>query len=358
MTRDALFEYPPSGAVNGPMVCVPRLYRELVLTGTIKDDCEVMAVLQMLEANVDHDHHVGGNHRSYESHNTNGGTANTNTSNDINSYTVDDFQNDTPYNNAFPSSVYHDFMDASVVDSNCVGDATFGPCISPSINCFSFEDVLSLPLSLDNSESFQNNDFNFDTTSFSHEVPLFPTPPTALYLHPDYAISPVPSLTFSSSNASTPTVLHSQADPEAQSTPRLPQRTRKAARNTLQDRSPAKAELRSRQDSILIECRNQGMSYRKIKETHRFDVSESTLRGRHRALTKPRSLRPRKPLWTTKDIQLLKEAVPRFTRQTGKIKVSWKGVSRYIYSKGGSHTFAYTTCRRKWCEVSGEVVSR
>ncbi|KAG6047786.1 hypothetical protein E4U39_000148 [Claviceps sp. Clav50 group G5] len=102
------------------------------------------------------------------------------------------------------------------------------------------------------------------------------------------------------------------------------------------------------QDELLKKGRRQGIAYRDLRVKHRFDVSESTLRGRYRNLTKSRSERPRDPQWTEQDSELLQEAVPLFTHSTVSGRVSWKGVSNYISSNGGSHAFAFATCRAKF----------
>lgn len=57
-------------------------------------------------------------------------------------------------------------------------------------------------------------------------------------------------------------------------------------------------------DMLLVNCRAMGMSYRAIKKYGEFEEAESTLRGRYRALTKPRDERPRKPQWTARDVCL------------------------------------------------------
>ncbi|GAB0144791.1 hypothetical protein EsHS_00005248 [Epichloe bromicola] len=129
------------------------------------------------------------------------------------------------------------------------------------------------------------------------------------------------------------------------------QNTRKP---TPRQRPSAEVELRTYEDIVLVESRKEGKSYKRILQENNFQVKESTLRGRHRALTKHSSQRPRKPQWTQKDIDLLKEAVRLHTSKGARQKVSWKGVSEYIRDEGGSHAFAYTTCRKKWCEVTGQ----
>jgi hypothetical protein len=67
---------------------------------------------------------------------------------------------------------------------------------------------------------------------------------------------------------------------------------------------PHKAEVSSKQkiDRILLEKRAQGWAYRRIKRDYGLTEAESTLRGRHRALTKDREERVRKPVWTKEDV--------------------------------------------------------
>ena len=59
-------------------------------------------------------------------------------------------------------------------------------------------------------------------------------------------------------------------------------------------------------DELLIECRRRGMSYKEIKSAHNFTEAESTLRGRHRTLTKEKKDRVRKPEWTRNDVRISK----------------------------------------------------
>ncbi|KAG5991982.1 hypothetical protein E4U43_003889 [Claviceps pusilla] len=245
-----------------------------------------------------------------------------------------------------------DFDDASFMASSVLANQCWEPDSSPEWSSY---------MTPNPGDSFYGTSFDSELSLLTTSPATVASQPPTLLDYPDLAISPVPSLTssFSHTSSSCPGLCSPAAKTAVDSTTRqTPQRTRKQlARNSSRGRTPpAKTELRTHEDRILVACRSKGMSYKKIKEAHSFNVSESTLRGRHRALTKHSSLRPRKPRWTMKDIELLKEAVPLFTRQTGKTKVSWKGVSEYIYSQGGTHTFAYTTCRRKWCEVTGEVL--
>ncbi|EGX94482.1 hypothetical protein CCM_02753 [Cordyceps militaris CM01] len=60
------------------------------------------------------------------------------------------------------------------------------------------------------------------------------------------------------------------------------------------------------QNSFLIEARASGMSYKEIKAKGGFSEAESTLRGRHRMLTKEKESRVRKPEWTETDVSSTK----------------------------------------------------
>ncbi|KAG5948711.1 hypothetical protein E4U60_001064 [Claviceps pazoutovae] len=60
-------------------------------------------------------------------------------------------------------------------------------------------------------------------------------------------------------------------------------------------------DRKSYQEKLLKKGRRQGIAYQDLRVKHRFDVSESTLRGRYRNLTKSRSERPREPQWTEHD---------------------------------------------------------
>ncbi|KAG5925939.1 hypothetical protein E4U53_003196 [Claviceps sorghi] len=396
MIGNALCSYRPSDADARSLIPgsqgyshSPNMSMELVLTDRNKACWDAMwFVGESMDENQNNDkdrsdgnntdHGVG-----YNPYSSN--TVNSITSSNINAFTIQDSPNDTSCDyTALAPSMSPGLIDSCVLDGHGQPGAALDAALCGesrfSLNnwdsrysVFDFDDASCLADSVTigrycASESSpewpictpSNHSESFYETSFHHDLSVLATSPITatsqphpFLEYPDLAISPVPSLTSSVSRASsTHDVLHSQTNRAVESSTTPPtQRTRKQAA-----RKFPKSDLRSHEDRILVACRNQGMSYRKIKEAHSFNVSESTLRGRHRALTKHSSLRPRKPLWTRKDIELLKEAIPLFTRQTGKTKVSWKGVSEYIHSRGGSHAFAYTTCRRKWCEVSSEAV--
>ncbi|KAG5942391.1 hypothetical protein E4U59_001154 [Claviceps monticola] len=116
---------------------------------------------------------------------------------------------------------------------------------------------------------------------------------------------------------------------------------------------PAITSAKDYQDQILKQDRQNGLSYKQIKAIRNFGVSESTLRGRHRNLMKSSHQRPRKPVWTLADVELLKIAVPRFTLTAGSRRVSWKAVSEFIHTHGNSpYAFAYATCHKKWLDLT------
>lgn len=67
------------------------------------------------------------------------------------------------------------------------------------------------------------------------------------------------------------------------------------------------AQRDTSKDDLLIRLKTQGLSYKQIKETGGFDEAESTLRGRYRALTKPREARLRKPEWGKREVSGLND---------------------------------------------------
>ncbi|RAH66224.1 uncharacterized protein BO66DRAFT_186004 [Aspergillus aculeatinus CBS 121060] len=56
-------------------------------------------------------------------------------------------------------------------------------------------------------------------------------------------------------------------------------------------------------NKLLIKYKQQGFSYKTIKEVCNFAEAESTLRGRYRTLTKPKHSRVRKPQWQDRDVK-------------------------------------------------------
>ncbi|KIW23146.1 uncharacterized protein PV07_11369 [Cladophialophora immunda] len=120
-------------------------------------------------------------------------------------------------------------------------------------------------------------------------------------------------------------------------------------------------------DTLLVQLKEQGLSYKVIKERLKFEEAESTLRGRYRALTKPREARLRKPEWGDRDIRLLFEAVSHCSKATsvnlqvtrdldavsiGQFvnKVPWKQVAEYMESKG-AYRYGNATVKKKYLEV-------
>ncbi|KAL2444230.1 hypothetical protein ABEF95_015998 [Exophiala dermatitidis] len=137
------------------------------------------------------------------------------------------------------------------------------------------------------------------------------------------------------------------------------------ARNAIRDTS---------KDEYLVRCKEQGMSYKQIKESGGFDEAESTLRGRYRALTKPREARLRKPEWGPREVDLLLEGVAHCSKSTtgnpllefnsdvvaiGRFanKVPWKQVAEYMESKG-TYRYGNATVKKKYLEIiKGQSVS-
>ena len=60
---------------------------------------------------------------------------------------------------------------------------------------------------------------------------------------------------------------------------------------------------RSEDDKILMEMKQEGYTYKDIRKKLGRKVAESTLRGRYRSLTKPRSARLRSPKWQDVDVR-------------------------------------------------------
>lgn len=64
------------------------------------------------------------------------------------------------------------------------------------------------------------------------------------------------------------------------------------------------AQRDTSKDDFLVRCKERGMSYKQIKILGHFEEAESTLRGRYRALTKPREARLRKPEWGNQEVSI------------------------------------------------------
>lgn len=120
--------------------------------------------------------------------------------------------------------------------------------------------------------------------------------PSTGYNSLSYATSAAPSVYESGSNYAGSSVQSSQPS-------RLP--------------SPALSDShRSAQNAFLIRARAKGMSYKEIKIQGGFTEAESTLRGRHRMLTKDKDDRVRKPEWTEQDVSPTKPKYPRIILKT------------------------------------------
>ncbi|WPG98173.1 Hypothetical protein R9X50_00095900 [Acrodontium crateriforme] len=145
---------------------------------------------------------------------------------------------------------------------------------------------------------------------------------------------------------------------------------RSSAASHLSDNSPApgtspsveagtviqqKIPNRSKEDELLIKWRNDGMSYKDIKDRLGLKEAESTLRGRYRTLTKAKSERVRNPIWTERDERLLLRAVDHFAHadaaahsRRGPHKIPWEQVSKWVKDHGGSYRFAAAACSKKY----------
>lgn len=138
---------------------------------------------------------------------------------------------------------------------------------------------------------------------------------------------------------------------------------------------------RDTKNKFLVEARGHEISYKMIKTYGRFKEAESTLRGRFRTLTKKKEDRVRDPQWMpidvsfqssfseiffldlifffTRQIELLKEAVQVYagSQHPDKAGISWMMVSQYIKGHGGTYSFGYNTCHRRWLhlETTGQL---
>ena len=122
-------------------------------------------------------------------------------------------------------------------------------------------------------------------------------------------------------------------------------------------------EPRQDNNELLVKLRDQGVSYKEIKKRLNCPEAESTLRGRHRTLTKDKSQRVRKPVWTDSDIRILINCVTSLIlspqnnqmseeRESGcKISARWKYISEEILRVGGSYKFGPGTCKKKYKEL-------
>lgn len=168
----------------------------------------------------------------------------------------------------------------------------------------------------------------------------------------------------------------------ANSSPSRRKNASRAASRQLESRS---GQRDTSKDDFLVRCKGLGWSYKQIKEVGGFEEAESTLRGRYRALTKPREARLRKPEWARKDvselwlvavfvanggcrqIELLCEGVDKCSKSNptssgsstafdaisiGQYvnKVPWKQVAEYMESKG-AYRYGNATVKKKYLEI-------
>lgn len=73
-----------------------------------------------------------------------------------------------------------------------------------------------------------------------------------------------------------------------------------------------RASDRADLDEKLIKWRAQGITYKEIMNMGNWGLEESTLRGRHRTLTKPKEDRVRKPQWDNAAVSKVPEDVDRY----------------------------------------------
>ena len=76
-------------------------------------------------------------------------------------------------------------------------------------------------------------------------------------------------------------------------------------RDSLGESFGESSQERDTQDRFLIQHKQAGKTYKQIRKEGGFKVTESTLRGRYRNLTKKKEERVRKPVWKKKDVGFL-----------------------------------------------------
>lgn len=102
---------------------------------------------------------------------------------------------------------------------------------------------------------------------------------------------------------SVPYSSHTQVDAAYRSYDRDKPPRNAPARDSVQIcRNDESQDQRKVEDSILLEGKAAGLTYKEIREKMPTKVAESTLRGRYRSLTKVRKDRVRKPVWTENDV--------------------------------------------------------
>ncbi|KAF1934034.1 uncharacterized protein M421DRAFT_110954 [Didymella exigua CBS 183.55] len=127
--------------------------------------------------------------------------------------------------------------------------------------------------------------------------------------------------------------------------------------------SDSEKAQRSEDDKVLLEMKRDGYTYKDIRKRLDRKVAESTLRGRYRSLTKPRSARVRSPKWQEIDITLMKRYVqdefdkldvsqPSLETKQKPDRIPWAKVADRMAATGGSYKFGAATVKRVWRETS------
>ena len=158
------------------------------------------------------------------------------------------------------------------------------------------EPRLSLP-----SSSFTEDDSSA-SPAMSHDAfnqPVGgPSWPTAMFGQPD-VVPPSRYHTFGRIQQPTTAAPYEIERPSSQSSNSAP-----SIVPTMRSRAtpPDDEHYIKRRDSMLVDLRRKGHSYKEIKRMGRFREAESTLRGRLRTLTKDKTERVRKPKWNRRDV--------------------------------------------------------
>ncbi|KAL1888599.1 hypothetical protein Sste5346_009468 [Sporothrix stenoceras] len=164
----------------------------------------------------------------------------------------------------------------------------------------------------------------------------------------------------SSSSTSTSGITNSNPGPRPTSagSRQRPRRTRSTASSSRgRYASEEEIEARRQRDVFFMYLKDEvGLTYKEIKSQHNFTEAESTLRGRHRALTKASDERRRKPKWSDKDITTLRRLVgEKLATQVGAPsfeKISWKGMQEEMRS-AGCYAFGFAALKKKAKELLG-----
>ncbi|KAM0562011.1 hypothetical protein ACHAPJ_002453 [Fusarium lateritium] len=106
---------------------------------------------------------------------------------------------------------------------------------------------------------------------------------------------------------------------------------------------------REARNQYLIRGRELNISYGEIKKLGGFPQTDSTLRGRHRVLTKPAGLRVRSPKWHRSDFIIMQKLVNAYTRydKEGHPIVPWRRIAEEMWEiHGSSYKFCTATVAR------------